>query len=351
MTDRRKNSVFLRRVPLWAALFILLFASALWAASETGATASNFLKIPVAVIPSGMGEAYTAMVGPDSILYNPAGLGLLSYPTFSGSHNQYLDGITQEYAALSYPSKYGTFGLGFSMLASGEITAYDSNDMIIGHTSTDHRFITLSYARSWPHFSDDIGKLDPMLITPSWTRLSPITDYRPKAYRLALGTSIKQVSEKLADQQSTAYSFDVGALAVLPARFHIGVSVLNFSGRQKFTDEAYDLPRILRAGIAKDFHTINDIIVFKTAVDAVQYSDYGSFASIGLETDVMQVFQLRIGYKTQKDTGSRISGGVGMNFDSFTEKENIIHGVRLDYSYLDYANLGVTHRLGLQLIW
>ncbi|MBU2572880.1 MAG: hypothetical protein KKH28_02230 [Elusimicrobia bacterium] len=364
MTDRRKNSGFGKRAPhfvffrksagrasLWAALFLAFFSGDLRASSETGTTAANFLKIPVAVIPSAMGEAYTAMVGPDSILYNPAGLGLLSYPSFSGSHNQYLEGITQEYAALTYRSKYGTFGFGFSMLTSGEITAYDGNDMNIGHTSTNHRFVMLSYAQSWPHFDADIGKLDPMLITPSWTRVEPVIDYRPKAYRIALGASIKQVGEKLADQKSTAYSFDAGALAVLPAHVQIGVSVLNFSGRQKFADETYDLPRVLRAGIAKDFHTINDIMIFKTAADVVKYSDYGFFGCIGFETDVMRVFQLRIGYKTQRDTGSRISGGFGMNFDSFTEKENIIHGVRVDYAYLDYGNLGATHRLGLQLIW
>lgn len=347
----RKYSGSWQRGPLWAALALVFLAGGLRAASDTGTTASNFLKIPVAVIPTGMGEAYTAMVGPDSVLYNPAGIGLLSYRTFSGSHNQYLDGITQEYAAVTYPSKYGTFGLGFSMLTSGEIDAYDSSDMGIGHISTDHRLVTVSYARSWPHLPQDIGKLDPMLITPSWTKVEPVIDYRPKAYRFSLGASVKQIGEKLADRESTAYTFDAGVLAVLPGRFHIGASALNVGGSQKFESEEYDLPTVMRAGIAKDFHTVNDIMVFKTAADVVKYSDYGSYACVGFETDVMRVFQLRLGYRSRKDIGSPISGGFGMNFDGFTEKESAIHGIRLDYSYLDYGNLGATHRIGLQFIW
>ena len=232
MVYTRENIVLFKRAALWAALLVFPSAGLLRAASDTGTTAANFLKIPVAVIPSAMGEAYTAMVGPDSIIYNPAGLGLLSYSSFSGSHNQYMDGITQEYAALAYRSRYGTFGFAFSTLGSGEITAYDSNDMIIGHTSTAHRFVTLSYAQSWPHFDADMGKLAPMLITPSWSKVTPVIDYRPKAYRLALGASVKQVAEKLADQQSKAYSLDAGLLLVLPAHLHLGASVLNFSGRQ-----------------------------------------------------------------------------------------------------------------------
>jgi len=321
------------------------------AASGAGTTSANFLKIPVAAIPSSLGEAYTAMVGPDSILYNPAGLGLLSYSAFSGAHNQYLDGIKQEYLSLAWRFPFGTVGAAYSTLSSGAIDSYDENDMPIGKTSTSHQLAVLSFAQSWPHFKKDAGKLDPMLITPNWTRIEPVADYRPKSYRFSAGASVKKISEKLSGDSSSAYAFDAGVVLILPHHFHIGASALNFGGAEKFVEEAYSLPSSLRFGVAKDFHTVNDIMVFTVASDLVQYSDSGSLSATGLEVDVMKMFQLRLGYKTQKDTGSRVCGGFGLNFDRLADKNSFLHGARVDYSYVDYGALGSTNRLGVQFIW
>ncbi|HCC48400.1 MAG TPA: hypothetical protein DEQ38_09850 [Elusimicrobia bacterium] len=320
-------------------------------AEDPGTTAANFLKIPVAAVPSGMGEAYTAMVGPDSILYNPAGLGLLSYSSFSGSHNQYIDGITQEYLALAWRFPFATVAAAYSSLSSGDIDAYDENDMPVGKTSTSHQLTVFSVAQSWPRFKKDAGKLDPMLITPPWTKIPLVADYRPKSYRLAAGASVKKISEKLAGESSAAYAFDAGLTLILPRHFHVGASALNYGGSQKFLEASSKLPSSLRFGIAKDFHTVNDVMVFTVASDMVKYSDRDYQSATGLEVDVMKMFQLRLGYKTQKDSGSRVCGGFGMNFDRLSDKNSVMMGARVDYSYLDYGSLGATHRLGVQLIW
>ena len=334
-----------------ASVFCVFSSVCLFAGSQTGTTAANFLKIPVAVIPASLGESYTAMIGPDSILYNPAGLGLLSYSSFSGTHNEYLDLITQEYAAVTYRSRYGTVGAGFSTLSSGQITAYDDSDAIIGHTSTSHQLWILSFAQSWPHFNEDIGKLDPMLITPNWINVPPVLDYRPRTYRVSVGASLKKVSEKLDKMSSSVYTMDAGAMVILPAHFQLGASALNIGGKQKFFAESYRLPGVLRAGVAKDFHAINDIMILTAASDIVKYSDAPMFNTAGLDVDIMRMFQFRVGYASRRDTGSRVSAGFGMNFDKLTDIDNFIHGARVDYAYLDYGNLGVTHRFGMQLIW
>lgn len=338
----------------------IIVAAAFWAAwpscqpvsaGGAGATSANFLKIPAAALPSGMGEAYTAMVGPDSILYNPAGLGLLGYSSFSGSHNQYIDGITQEYLALAWRSPYGTVGAAFTALSSGDIDAYDSSDMRIGNTSSAHRVLAVSYARSWPRFNKDIGMLDPMLITSGWTNVPLVKDYRPRAYRFSIGGGVKRVSEKLGKDSASSYAFDAGALLVLPRHFHVGVSAMNFGGREKFVEEAYKLPASLRFGVAKDFHTVNDVMIFTVASDLVKYSDREYLNATGLETDIMKLFQVRLGYKTQKDSGSRVCGGFGMNFDRLSDKSGFLRGARMDYAYLDYGGLGATHRIGVQFVW
>lgn len=316
-----------------------------------GTTAASFLKIPVAAMPTGMGEAYTAMVGPDSILYNPAGLGLMSYSAFSGSHNQYLIGIKQEYLSLAWRFPFGTVAGAFSSLSSGDIDAYDENDMPVGTTSTGHRMMAVSFAKSWPHFRSDEGKLDPMLITPPWTRIEPVTDYRPKVYRVSAGATLKKIDEKLAGETSGTYAFDAGATLILPHHFHVGASAMNFGGSQKFINSSAKLPSSFRFGVAKDFHTVNDIMVFTVASDLVKYTDQDLVGASGLQMDVMRMFQLRLGYTTHKDSGSRMSGGFGMNFDRFSEKGALFNGARVDYSYLDYGSLGTTHRLGVQFIW
>ena len=333
------------------ALSVFLWFNGNLFASSVGTTAANFLKIPIAVVPAALGQSYTAMISPDSILFNPAGLGLLTYSSFSGSHNQYICGITQEYISAAYRFKFGTIGLGYSVLSSGDIIAYDKNDMIIGTTGSSHRFLTLSYAQSFPHFREDIGKLDPMVITPGWTKVDIVRDYRPKAYRVSFGASVKYIDEKLDNLSSSAYTFDLGVLLVLPHHFHLGASALNVSGSQNFYSDDSVLPTTLRVGIAKDFHTVNDIMVFTLVSDAVKESDYDYYHSVGIDMDILKLFQIRMGYKTKKDIGSKVSGGIGMNLDRFTEKGNFIKGERVDYAYVGYGDLGSTHRFGLQFIW
>jgi hypothetical protein len=63
------------------------------------------------------------------------------------------------------------------------------------------------------------------------------------------------------------------------------------------------------------------------------------------------MFQLRLGYRTKKDEGSKISAGLGMNFDKLSSKESFFKGMRLDYGFYDYGVLGITHKIGIQLIW
>ena len=333
-----------------AAALCFVFKAPLSAGSEAGTTSANFLKIPAAVIPTALGEAYTAMIGPDSILYNPAGLGLMSYSAFSGTHNRYLEEITQEYAAVAYRSRYGTLGAAFSMVNSGKFDAYDANDMLIGETSTSHQLWILSFSQSWPRFRRDIGRLDPMLITPSWSRIPEERDYRPKTYRISLGASVKKIVEELDRVSGSEYTFDAGAMLVLPGHFQFGASALNMTGEQKFVYESYPLPRTYRVGAAKDFHTINDLIIFTAASDMVKYSDMPTFSVFGIEADIMRLFQVRAGYRSERDIGPRLSGGFGLNFDKFTESA-IIKGARVDYSYFGFGDLGNTHRFGLQMVW
>ncbi|HBE87597.1 MAG TPA: hypothetical protein DDW67_00440 [Elusimicrobia bacterium] len=342
--------LFSARVLLLSAVFAVCPAGRAMAGESPGLTGANFLKIPVAAMPAALGETYTALIGPDSAIYNPGALGLLGYSAFSGSHNTYLAGITQEYAALSVRTRYGTAGLTFSSLSSGDITAYDADDQIIGETETSHRVIGLTFARSWPNFPSDIGMIDPMIIPPSWTRVKEVRDYRPKAYRFAAGVTVKAIMESLDDDSSSAWAADAGVMLVLPGRVQIGASALNIGTSQDFYSESAALPTSFRFGLAKDFHTVKDLMVFTLATDAVKYRDAGLYQSFGLEVDVLRFLQVRAGFRNAENSGARSSVGFGFNLDKFTES-GFLKGIRVDYASLGYGELGSTNRIGLQAVW
>jgi len=332
-------------------LYLICFEIFNLYALDNGSSGANFLKIPVAVIPAGLSESYTSMIGPDSILYNPSGIGLLSYNSISISHNQYLLNMNQEYISIAMPTKYGSFGAVYTTLNSGDIKSYDENESLIGKTKTSHKIYGISYAKSWPYFEKDKKKLDPMLITPSWTKIPLVTDYRPKVYRFSVGFTAKTISEELDDIISKTNMLDIGCLLVLPNHWQIGASASNLGGKQKFYLQEDKVPIVYRLGIAKDFHTVKDLMVFTFMSDIVKYEDDKAILNIGMETDILKSFQLRFGYKNNKDIGSKISMGFGMNFDRLTSDESFFKGIRMDYAFIDYGDLGGTHRFGVQLIW
>ncbi len=333
-------------------------------AGEVGTTGANFLKIPIAPIPAAMGHAYTAMVGIDSILYNPAGLGLMSYSAISAVQHKYIEGVTQSYAAIAYRSRFGTVAAAFSVLNSGSIDAYDINDHRIGETQTSHRFGVLAFSQSYPHFNEDRGKHDTMLIHPGWTIIEPVRDYRPKTMRFSVGVSLKYVAETLDNVKSMTFSGDIGILLVLSHHIQIGASMLNITGKQKFYDDSFSLPRTVRIGIAKDFHTVKQIMIFKLTTDLISECDSefdrgnewsGGYlksdlisewdskfhGAAGIEIDILKFAQLRGGYRMDRDLGTGLSVGLGLT----------LKRIRLDYAYLNYGIFGGTHRIGFQLIW
>lgn len=310
-----------------------------------------FLKIPVAAMPSGLSEAYTSMVGADSVLYNPAGTGLLTYSALSATHNRYFEGINQTYITSTIYTPYGNFSAFYSVLASGDITSYDSNENITGNTNTSHKLYGITYSKGFPYFEYAAKKIDPMLITPSWTRIKPVKVYIPKVYRASFGFTVKKVEERLDTESSSSVLFDVGGILVLPGHFHIGTSVQNIGKSMKFYTQKEKIPVIFRFGVAKDFATVKDIMNFIFTADYVKSQDTGSYFNFGFEDDIAKAFQARIGYTTREKEGSALSFGIGMNFDRLISKESLVKGFRMDYAFVNYGVLGPTHRIGFQLVW
>ncbi len=331
-------------------IFIFLFFSNLLDCGNNR-YASPFLRIPVGAITSGSFESYTAMVGLDSVLYNPAGNGLLTYSGISLTHNKYFEDMNQEYISSTINSRWGNFSVFYSVLSSGKFVSYDENENIIGKTSTSHKFYGFTYSKGFPYFEYANRRIDPMLITPSWTKIKPVKVYIPKVYRASFGVSIKKVEEVIDSERSSTFVFDIGGILILPGHFHIGSSFQNIGGKQKFVYDEAKIPKVFRFGIAKDFSTVKELMNFIFMVDFVKDDAIGRYFNFGIETDIVKAFQARGGYTTREKEGSKLSFGIGMNFDRLISKESIFKGLRMDYAYISYGALGPTHKIGFQVVW
>ncbi|MFA6583637.1 MAG: hypothetical protein WCS77_05005 [Elusimicrobiaceae bacterium] len=336
---------------LAAFVFALVFCAGPAMADSAGTTAANFLKIPIAPIPAALGSAYTAMSGVDSIMYNPAGLGLLSFASFSGAHNQYLEGITQEYGALAVPFSWGRVGAAFTTLSSGDFDAYDENGSHIGQTNSSHMMFALSYANSFPYVAEDRGLHDRMLMMPDWSKIDDVERYRSQTFRFSFGGTVKYIRERLDDTSSSAMAFDGGVILVPYKYVQLGASVQNLGQQQKFSEEGFDLPLTYRAGIATNIVAPKRLVVVKFLADAVKEKDRDLAFNFGSEIGVNQMVQGRIGYRTNQNLGNGFTFGAGLCLDRFSEDSYFVSGVRFDYAYIFQGAFGASHRIGLQILF
>ncbi|GAI40545.1 unnamed protein product, partial [marine sediment metagenome] len=95
------------------------------------------------------------------------------------------------------------------------------------------------------------------------------------------------------------------------------------------------LPLTLRGGLALRLDP------FAVALDVVKPSDDDTYFCAGAEWWIAGLAALRAGYKSNQDIGSGLTVGLGFNLAT----------VELDYAYVDYGDLGNTHRISLGFKW
>lgn len=329
-------------------MFLIFFVLSLFS-KET--LTGHFLNVIPCPYPTSLSNAFTSHVNSDSVFYNPAGIGLLTYSVASIARHQYFENITHDYLNLTIDSKYGNLSMFYSILRSGEITAYDLNENIIGNTSTSHSLYGITYAKGFPYFEYAKGKIDPMLIPPYWSGIKPVKIYIPKVYRFSIGLTLKRIEDRLADVKKGINLVDVGALLVLPNHLQLGLSIQNITHKRKFYELEEKIPITFRIGVAKNFATIKDIMNFTFSSDYVIIESDRKFLNSGMEINISKSFQIRVGYTTNDTSFSNFVAGIGLTFDKFLSKESIIRGLRMDYTYLGHKYLDTTHRLGFQMIW
>ena len=98
----------MRRFLAPALLVAALAAAPARAGKAAGASSLDFLNLDANARAVALGGAYTALASDaNALLYNPAGLGGLKTHEATLMHNEYVQGLTQEYAGVATRQGFG----------------------------------------------------------------------------------------------------------------------------------------------------------------------------------------------------------------------------------------------------
>jgi len=267
-----------------------------------------FLKIDSGARAAALGGAYSA-AGDDaaSIFYNPAGVSLSENKELEISHTEWLQGLRNENLAYIQPlgKSYTVFG-GANVLLSGGMDKYDTLGVKTGSFNSYEGVFSLglSAALGWDCYS---------------------------AYAL------KAFYQKVDKESASAFAWDAGLLKVA-GDWRFGVSVANMGAKLKLGSRAFELPLMIRTGVA---WRLNDQLLL--SVDAVKAGESAAALSAGVERGFQigqnESFFVRAGYKSGRSqyAGSGFTGGIGIQ-----NKD-----LRLDYAFSPYSDLGNAHRVTL----
>jgi hypothetical protein len=124
----------------------------------------------------------------------------------------------------------------------------------------------------------------------------------------------------------------------------IAMTVRNFSTKVRYAYDDFQLPVVLRFGMAMNVLTLLPEIEehsLELGVEVAHPNDYSDRVYVGGEYSFQNVFHMRGGYQFNVDDG-KVSAGFGITQTVLAVK------FRLDYSYTHYSDAFVSvHRLSL----
>jgi len=207
--------------------------------------------------------------------------------TDTGSFNPHL--------SFSFPSSRGKLGLGISYVDMGSIEGRDEEGNPTGDFTASDTYIFIGYAKRFKKIS--------------W------------------GISLGWLEDTIKNDKKNVFLGNVGFLYPVNDRLSLGLVGQNIGGKL-----GYDpLPLTFKLGAASKLkNVVLPLDIAKPQDDEVYYC-------LGAEWWLKSSFALRAGYKTDQDAGEGWSTGLGFKFGRSD----------LDYAYVPYGDLGITHRSSL----
>lgn len=250
--------------------------------SESGKAGMSFLSMaPSARIAALGGEGFALDQGSSSQWANPASIAASDGNAADFTHTVWIEGITHEYASAVLAGERNSFGASVQLLDSGAIDGRDQYGGSTGDYSVTNAGVSLSYARK-------IGT------------------------GIRAGVAMRKLFQKVADETAGGYGFDAGIMVMTPVEgLSIGAAARNYGKMGKLLDEETKLPSNI--GIGASYQGILPVF-FKpyTFIADYLFPKYGdNGAHLGLEVAASEIFQIRIGYRSDSYFET-MSYGIGL---------------------------------------
>ena len=308
--------------------------------TKVGTCAGNWLKLETGTRAIGMGGAHVAAGnGVYAAPYNPASIGFVKGSDTFWSKSNYVTGITHN--VLGYATQ-----LTESDFVGLHLFYMDSGDMDV--TTVEQ-----------PNGFGETFSVTGLSLRGIYTKI--LTD------RLKIGFSIKYLREQIYTTYMQSFvvdigsNFDTGIYGMV-----LGMSVSNFGPQVEYKGEGleivvdsdldpdeklsrvtekFSLPLTFRLGVKNDiigpnseFMNMGDMHKLTFAMDGINALDYTVYGTMGLEYTWNNMASIRMGTHLGHDTAG-MSFGFGLDYNRIV----------LDYAFVNYDVLDVTHQFGIGL--
>jgi len=301
-------------------LFTIYYSSfTAFTAFAAGTAGADFLRMGVGARPIALGEAYVGLADDvNSMYWNPAGLTNIKGREVSANYIMWLEGISSGQLSFAQKGANGSvIGIGVNYLTTGSIeqTEMDTNNSYVetGKTfSSQDTAVNVSMGK--PIGEDTVG-----------------------------GISVKMIQSSIEAESANSYAADAGVLIDLinyDLPLMLGISVQNLGAGIKYMQDTDSLPTTYRAGVSYIYLIDKSEDKVNIMLDVSKSVDSAMSLHAGAEYLVGKSVALRAGYKNSGNSESLagLSGGFGYKDKS---------GIGIDYAWVPYGDLGVTHRISI----
>jgi hypothetical protein len=315
-----KEITMKKNIKILFVLFSVMFASgyAIAQSSETGTTSANFLKLGAGSRVAALGGSGAAIAdGADAIYWNPALLGLQNNSEVLLSYNKWIAETHNSFIGITLPTNLGTFGFGLLAFASGEMTRTEAVPGLNTPYTEGNSFWNVDGA-IFISYGVDVYK------------------------NTCFGLSIKGIYQYIAEESFPGASIDLGIsskFSVNDLGFSVGFTVNNLGPKMKYDVEEVNLPVIIMFGVS--VRLLEDKVLVSLSGGSVDQNTQFRF---GAEYTPIEYVSLRLGYRTGlgdiKGDITGITAGLGLKYS----------GLKLDYAYNAYGDLGHVHIITLGIV-
>lgn len=301
---------------------------------SAGSTSASFLKLGAGARALAMGGAFTSVCDPYAVYWNPAGLACLpAEKTASFFHNEYFQGLGQEYLLYTAPAAGGRLP-GVALPSEGA-----------WGFAFDYFYVPKDMERrSGLYEADPLSPISPVegKFGASDAALSAAYG-RPLGRGYSAGLGLKAIRQSIDGYSGASAAADLGLARDFRWRgslLRAGAAVLNLGPGIKLDKERYGLPLTFRAGVSGRLEESGTLL----ALDAEKPVDNYPFLALGAEYPMTSRLALRAGYRLRQHGNelgawSGFSAGAGVAFDR----------VAFDYAFTPFGDLGVAHRFSVSL--